>query len=166
METKKCPYCDKTVLAISKACKHCGKSFEDYEINSEETQEQIVGEQVESNANSEEEYQINKVLSNKSMFKQSFSFDGRIRRLEYGLSFMIYIVYFYIIRLLFFSSYDSNIMGYVFLIPGYIFLWAQGSKRCHDRNNSGWYQLIPFYGLWMLFASGDEGVNNYGESPK
>jgi translation elongation factor EF-Tu-like GTPase len=29
MEVKKCPYCGKTVLAISKICKHCGKSFEE-----------------------------------------------------------------------------------------------------------------------------------------
>ena len=28
MELKKCPYCGKTVLAIAKSCKHCGKSFE------------------------------------------------------------------------------------------------------------------------------------------
>jgi uncharacterized membrane protein YvbJ len=28
METKKCPSCGKTVLAISKTCKHCGKSLE------------------------------------------------------------------------------------------------------------------------------------------
>jgi hypothetical protein len=28
MELKKCPHCNKNVLAISKACKHCGKSFE------------------------------------------------------------------------------------------------------------------------------------------
>ena len=28
MEKKQCPFCGKTVLAISKACKHCGKSFE------------------------------------------------------------------------------------------------------------------------------------------
>jgi formylglycine-generating enzyme required for sulfatase activity len=28
METKKCPFCGKTVLAVSKNCKHCGKSFE------------------------------------------------------------------------------------------------------------------------------------------
>jgi hypothetical protein len=27
MELKKCPYCGKNVLAISKVCKHCGKSF-------------------------------------------------------------------------------------------------------------------------------------------
>ncbi|MDR1340993.1 MAG: hypothetical protein LBK58_13215 [Prevotellaceae bacterium] len=34
MEIKKCPYCGKTVLAISKACKHCKKSFE---VNHPET---------------------------------------------------------------------------------------------------------------------------------
>jgi predicted amidophosphoribosyltransferase len=28
MDTKKCPFCGKTVLAISKVCKHCRKSFE------------------------------------------------------------------------------------------------------------------------------------------
>jgi hypothetical protein len=28
MELKKCPYCGKNVLAMSKVCKHCGKSFE------------------------------------------------------------------------------------------------------------------------------------------
>jgi hypothetical protein len=28
METKKCPYCGKTVLLISKVCKHCGKTIE------------------------------------------------------------------------------------------------------------------------------------------
>jgi uncharacterized membrane protein YhaH (DUF805 family) len=52
------------------------------------------------------------------------------------------------------------------LIPMTWFLLAQGSKRCHDRNNSGWYQIIPFYTLWMLFAAGDVKENSYGESPK
>ena len=37
MELKKCPYCGKTVLAISKACKHCGKSFEQELQGIEET---------------------------------------------------------------------------------------------------------------------------------
>jgi len=43
---------------------------------------------------------------------------------------------------------------------------AQAAKRCHDRNNSGWWKLIPFYGFWMLFADGDIGDNDYGENPK
>jgi uncharacterized membrane protein YhaH (DUF805 family) len=51
-------------------------------------------------------------------------------------------------------------------IPMLWFLWAQGAKRCHDRGNSGWYQIIPLYGLWMLFADSDNGVNEYGENPK
>ena len=48
-------------------------------------------------------------------------------------------------------------------------LWfyiAQGAKRCHDRGNSGWYQIIPFYSLWMLFGNSDVGENEYGPRPK
>ena len=52
------------------------------------------------------------------------------------------------------------------LVPYFWFIWAQGAKRCHDRGNSGWYQIIPFYGLWMLFAEGEIGTNEYGNSPK
>ncbi len=51
-------------------------------------------------------------------------------------------------------------------IPGYWFIFAQGAKRCHDRGNSGWYQIIPFYGLWMLFADSEIGKNEYGLNPK
>lgn len=36
METKKCPFCGKTVLAVSKVCKHCGKSFDEIQIIQEE----------------------------------------------------------------------------------------------------------------------------------
>jgi hypothetical protein len=31
---------------------------------------------------------------------------------------------------------------------------------------SGWYQLIPFFPLYMIFASGEENSNKYGENPK
>ena len=54
----------------------------------------------------------------------------------------------------------------ILLIPVYWFLLAQGAKRCHDRGNSGWYQIIPFYNLWMLFADSEKGVNDYGLNPK
>jgi len=54
----------------------------------------------------------------------------------------------------------------ILCIPGFWFMWAQGAKRCHDRGNSGWFQLIPFYRLWMMFAESDYGPNEYGENPK
>lgn len=52
------------------------------------------------------------------------------------------------------------------LIPALWILYAQGAKRCHDMDNSGWYQLIPFYMLWMIFKKGDSGSNSYGDDPK
>lgn len=96
------------------------------------------------------------------MFKNPFSFDGRIRRTEYALSYLMIVAYAAILSLI---IPNQAIVGLLF-IPAYWFGFAQGAKRCHDRNNSGWFQLIPFYGLWMLFAPGDSGENDYGTDPK
>lgn len=102
------------------------------------------------------------------MFKDIFSYKGRIRRLEYGLTYLGYIV---INNLLdYFSLYaDSIIVATVrvaIMLPLLWILIVQGAKRCHDRGNSGWYQIIPFYFFWMLFADSDDGPNEYGDNPK
>ncbi len=102
------------------------------------------------------------------MFKHPFSFEGRIRRTEYGLTLLIYMAFAVLISLLNLAVVDSSTIAVVFIlyIPVLWFMWAQGAKRCHDRNNSGWFQIIPFYSLWMLFAEGDRGENTYGHDPK
>ena len=108
-------------------------------------------------------------FSNKGMFKRPFSFNGRIRRLEYGISFIVYFVWLMIIEAAGNSpslSQGAAIMLLISYIPMLWFLWAQNAKRCHDRGNSGWYQLIPFYFLVLLFGDGDEGENEYGDNPK
>lgn len=104
------------------------------------------------------------------MFKKPFSFEGRIRRTEFCLTYLIYIII-TVIAELGLQEYFPNVENaslYLFLLylPMYWFLVAQGAKRCHDRGNSGWYQLIPFYVLWMLFAESEFGNNNYGLNPK
>lgn len=113
--------------------------------------------------------------SNKGLFKRPFSFKGRIRRLEYGISYIIYYVYTWIISLTILGSFDGELydgeIDYILIwlllqIPSYWFLLAQNTKRCHDRGNSGWWQLIPFYGLWLLFADGEKCSNEYGNNPK
>lgn len=98
----------------------------------------------------------------KKMFSAPFSFDGRIRRTEYGISFIIYIFSYALIA----AIAKSSSFLFIAFIPLLWFLWAQGAKRCHDRGNSGWYQIIPFYVFWMLFAEGDSNNNEYGNSPK
>lgn len=100
------------------------------------------------------------------MFKNPFSFEGRIRRSEYGLSFLIYAILTAIIS----TIVEESNGDAEFLIIAYIpLLWfeiAQAAKRCHDVGNNGWWQLIPFYGLWLLFEDGQIGSNKYGENPK
>jgi uncharacterized membrane protein YhaH (DUF805 family) len=100
------------------------------------------------------------------MFKNPFSFEGRIRRTEYGLSFIFYAIAAGIINVIVEESRgDAVILGLAY-IPMLWFLWAQGAKRCHDVGNSGWWQLIPFYVFWLLFQDGQPGPNQYGENPK
>jgi uncharacterized membrane protein YhaH (DUF805 family) len=105
------------------------------------------------------------------MFKAPFSFDGRIRRTEYGISFAIFIVAKMITQYIAIglSGSDVNnaiVMSYIFSIPLLIFLWAQGAKRCHDVGRNGWWQLIPFYAFYLIFGEGVVGSNEYGEDPK
>ncbi len=107
------------------------------------------------------------------MFKNPFSFEGRIRRTEYGVSFIIFVVARVIITFIaaamLSNSYDESgavVLSFIFSVPLLWFLWAQGAKRCHDVGNSGWWQLIPFYALWLLFQDGQAGSNEYGDNPK
>ena len=106
------------------------------------------------------------------MFKSPFSFSGRIRRTEYGLSFLIYIA-----GVIFFSYSMTElvsqrneglrtILTLIIVIPALWFMLAQGVKRSHDLANSGWFILIPFYGFWLIFADSNHGVNEYGPNPK
>lgn len=66
--------------------------------------------------------------------------------------------------MLFYKIINSIVL--LVCIPAFWFLAAQGAKRCHDRNNIGWFQVIPGYIIWMAFAAGDPGENDFGPSPK
>ena len=104
----------------------------------------------------------NSLVTKPKMFQNVFSFNGRIRRTEYGLSLIgFYIGYLFALALT--SQYP--IFGLT-LVPLIWIVLAQGVKRCHDRGNSGWWILIPYYGFWLLFADSEAGLNEYGENPK
>jgi uncharacterized membrane protein YhaH (DUF805 family) len=103
------------------------------------------------------------------MFQNPFSFEGRIRRTEYCLSYLIYMASGYVMDLFIDGNFSTDIAliaNLVLLVPIVWFMLAQGAKRCHDRDNSGWFQIIPFYILWMAFADSIPGTNEYGDNPK
>jgi uncharacterized membrane protein YhaH (DUF805 family) len=100
----------------------------------------------------------------KGMFSSLFSFDGRIRRTEYGISLIIYVIVTAFVNAIV-ASGEVPIIGLAF-IPILWFLWAQGAKRCHDVGNNGWWQIIPFYIFWLLFQDGQPDFNEYGHNPK
>lgn len=109
--------------------------------------------------------------SKSEMFSNIFSFEGRIRRTEYILTYIIYSVVINSLEYLLLSDeevpYSINFYVYlIILLPMLYILLAQGAKRYHDRGNSGWYQIIPFYSLWMTFGDSDDGPNEYGPNPK
>jgi len=106
------------------------------------------------------------------MFQDPFSFKGRIRRTEYGISFLLFI--FIMISLVILlgppvKGGDNSLRSTILLsveVPLFWFLIAQGTKRCHDLGNSGWWQLIPFYGLVLFFVEGENKKNSHGVNPK
>ena len=92
-----------------------------------------------------------------------FSFEGRIRRRDYwlitfgagmasGLAAAI--------------AEAAPVLYLLVLIPLCWIKLATGAKRCHDLGHSGWWQIIPFYPVWMAFQDGEPGTNEYGPNPK
>lgn len=99
------------------------------------------------------------------MFEKPFSFQGRIARAEYIWSLLIYSFGLGILQAILLETLSPEELIPVYLTvwgPASWFLWAQAAKRSHDIGNSGWMQLIPFYGLFLVFAKGEAGPNKYG----
>lgn len=103
------------------------------------------------------------------MFKHIFSFSGRIRRSEYAISVIMYIIAFVATNMMALMGmkhfrHTENIMLAHF--PLFWFLIAQGAKRCHDLDQPSWWQVVPFYGVWLLLKDGQAHQNRYGDDPK
>lgn len=144
-------------------CKHCGWDNPDYLKRCEKCDSFLTDEETFDEARLREE-------ASRSNFKHYFSFDGRIGRLEYFLSYVLVTVYAYLADLfpegtdeLSADMWALLLMWLLLLIPMLWMLLAQGAKRCHDIGVSGWFQLIPLFYLWLFVAKGDAESNKYGQ---
>ena len=77
-------------------------------------------------------------VEKQAMFSHAFSFSGRIRRLEFGLSYIIYCVLAVILSV---SAEDTPLLGLLY-IPLLWFTWAQMCKRFHDKGESSYIYII------------------------
>ena len=104
-----------------------------------------------------------------------FSFEGRIPRRKYWLAALvqmgIMVVPFGIAAAM--ESEAAFIVVGILCLPLIYTGLAVGAKRWHDRNKSGWWNLIGFIpyigGLWAFIECGclrgTDGPNNYGADP-
>jgi uncharacterized membrane protein YhaH (DUF805 family) len=144
-------------------------SFEDTkEVGTTGNIEDIEDPDINEDKESDERRSNSTDQKSRAMFSGLFSFKGRIRRTEYGMSVIIYVFLIYFLDIII-VSVDETVVVFAFLayIPLTWFILAQGAKRCHDTGVSGWFQLIPFYVLYLIFAKGEDGLRNkYGTNPK
>ena len=109
------------------------------------------------------------ILDNTKMFKNAFLFKGRARRTEFCIAYAIYMVCMFIMAGLMGASDDFGILGVlgiIIMLGSTYFFLSEGTRRCHDLGHSGFWLLIPYYILWMLFQDGKVGPNEYGNNPK
>ncbi|MDH5556011.1 MAG: DUF805 domain-containing protein [Alphaproteobacteria bacterium] len=102
-----------------------------------------------------------------------FSFEGRIGRQTYWLKYFLPWLAINIVAAVIDGMTGGLVAG---LLVGLVGIWvgiAAGAKRCHDRDRTGWFQLIvliPIIGaIWLLielgFLKGSEGENRFGPDP-
>jgi uncharacterized membrane protein YhaH (DUF805 family) len=109
-----------------------------------------------------------------------FSAEGRISRKQWWVGQLVLVSF--LLLVLFLDSIVENISGsgdvfgiVIFFIGALVFTWSGiclNAKRWHDRDKSGWWQLIgaiPLIGIWTLiengFLRGTDGPNSYGPDP-
>ncbi len=119
------------------------------------------------NIDSNTELPIN---NSKGIFNGPFLPTGRIRRLEFGISLLVYFLGGFCINLAINSGTSDEIQIILFKIVDYaLLIWYlfQSIKRCHDLGDSGWYVLIPIFNPFaLLLLKGEDGINEYGSNPK
>ncbi len=102
------------------------------------------------------------------VLKQYADFNGRARRKEYWMFFLVNIIISYSLNLgglylnLSFLTILSTIYSFAVLIPGL----AVAVRRMHDVGKDWWYIFIPIYNLILLCTDSEPGPNEWGDNPK
>ncbi|MFS2020309.1 DUF805 domain-containing protein [Massilia sp. CT11-108] len=104
------------------------------------------------------------IESVETCFKKFATFDGTARRSEYWWFFLFNFIVSMILAMI--VPKISYVYSVIALLPGI----AVTTRRLHDTDRSGWWQLIsfvPFVGVivMVVFLCQDSRPNRYGAAP-
>jgi len=111
-----------------------------------------------------------------------FSFQGRINRSAFWLLYFLPVlgvsIFASVLDVVLGTMHQTAAgpIGIIGTAVGLLLLWpmiAAGAKRLHDRDRSGWWQLlylVPIFGalflfIYLGFLKGTEGPNSHGPDP-
>lgn len=170
-ETRKCPCCGEEIMAVAKKCKYCGEWLDGTPASAPSNQQQSHGN-MEGLARGENQEEVAEPKQGK-LFAHPFSFNGRINKKEYTFAILIFYAYLILGALILMPFHDylgedaSTVLLAFMSLPCFYFLFAEGSKRCHDCGVSGWLQLIsivvPIFIFILIFIPRKKYNNEYGE---
>ncbi|MEZ4938501.1 MAG: DUF805 domain-containing protein [Crocinitomicaceae bacterium] len=113
------------------------------------------------------------------VLKQYADFNGRARRQEYWMFFLMNLIFSLILGVVdgIIGTYDETtgwgLLGGLYSLFILVPSLAVGVRRLHDTNKSGWMLLVALIplvgGIWLLVlfvTDGDKGPNQYGPDPK
>lgn len=117
----------------------------------------------------ERERSENPEIDNTKMFKNVFLFKGRARRSEFWVAYAVFFAAIMAVSAIADAGGDSGFVSFICIVLFIAGIWlflSEGTRRCHDLGHNGFWMLIPYYLLWMLFQNSKEGPNEYGNNPK
>lgn len=98
--------------------------------------------------------------------KKYAQFNGRSRRKEYWMFFLLQIIIFVIAQIIDNIIFGRPILYFVAALALIVPAIAVGIRRMHDTDHSGWWILVPIVNLVFFCTEGTRGPNRFGEDPK
>ena len=104
------------------------------------------------------------------MIQKYFSYTGRLNRLRYFLRILVVMILASVLGTL--LAQITPYLAYPVSAIATVSAVMLGIRRCHDLDRSGWFYLLMFIpiidlfvALYLLFAAGTPGPNQYGADP-
>ena len=96
---------------------------------------------------------------------QYFDFKGRTKTKDFWMFLVIFIILNAVLSII--DRVLASVLHFAILSPLFQLamlcpLLGIGARRMHDIGKSGWFQIIPFYNLYLWAQAGQKEANKWG----